>query len=513
MRLRSVSVLAAALLFAACASSTPAADAPAPAPDAAPADGRLLRVGETLTGTIVESDPEWGDRGGFHLYRFEAREGDRLALTMTSEDFDTYLVVGDGTGGVFNPIAEDDDSGGMLDARIRFTAPRTGTFQVLAQGYAEYATGSYSISLQPMPELRPAVAMPITPGASVEGQLDDSDALEPDEEKHYDLYTFDAEAGHRYAIDMTSDAFDTYLIVGTGTGEAFEEITRNDDGAGSTDSRVMLEPETSATYAVRATSFNGLAGGAYTLTVREMQPRGPATVTPITFGQTISASLDDADQMSDDGSLYDVYTFRGTEGQRVGITMRSATLDSYLQLGEPRGPQDEFWGDYSDDDSGGDLDARIVATLWRDGEFHVQANSLYPDEVGSYTITLEELPEPGPVEMEEIEIGASVTGSLDPGDAILEDGSHYDVYTFSGVAGQRLRITLASDDFDAYLQFGPWAGDDVEITDTDDDSAGGESGLDAMLEITLPESGTYAIMANSLGSNEIGLYTVTIEEL
>ena len=66
------------------------------------------------------------------------KPGDRLLLEMSSPDFDSYLVVGDKSGGIFNPIMEDDDSGADLGSRIRFIAPRTGTYWVLAQGYADY---------------------------------------------------------------------------------------------------------------------------------------------------------------------------------------------------------------------------------------------------------------------------------------------------------------------------------------------------------------------------------------
>ena len=64
---------------------------------------------------------------------------------------------------------------------------------------------------------------------------------------------------------------------------------------------------------------------------------------------------------------------------------------------------------------------------------------------------------------------------LEPGDAIgvLDDGSHYDIYTFSGPAGQRVRITLRSDDFDAFLA----RAQQLE--------AGGQQGLDGRRQLGL----------------------------
>ena len=212
--------------------------------------------------------------------------------------------------------------------------------------------------------------------------------------------------------------------------------------------------------------------------------------------------------MADDGAWYDYYRFTGEEGQRIGVTLRSSDFDSYLEMGELQ--DGDFYGEYSDDDGGGDLDSRIVTILPRDGDYVLRATSLSPDQTGSYSIEVETLAPPGPPTVRAITLGQSITGALDPSDAMLEDGSHYDIYTFSGTAGQRIRVMLRSEEFDSYVAFGPWDGDDDEmsITESDDDSGGG---LDSLLELTLPSSGEYAIRANSLNPGELGMYTVILE--
>ena len=43
-----------------------------------------------------------------------------------------------------------------------------------------------------------------------------------------------------------------------------------------------------------------------------------------------------------------------------------------------------------------------------------------------------------------------VTGSLGASDDLF-DGSHFDLYTFTGKAGDQITIDLTSDDFDSYL--------------------------------------------------------------
>ena len=499
MRLRILVTLVAASGLAACASG-PSSEDPAPGGP----EGTLLRVGEVQESVITSEDPTWGDHGRFHLYRFRANADDRLVLEMTSEEFDTYLVIGDKAGGIFNPVSQDDDGGGDLDARIRFVAPETGTYWVLAQAYAADGTGSYVLSLDTMATPRPAIATSLDVGVEEEGLLEESDALDEYDEKHYDVYLFQGQAGQRYSVSLGSADFDAYLVLGQGEGEDFVEITSNDDSGGNTDARIVFTPEETGSYTVRVTSFDG-STGSYTIMVDEMSPPGPLVVTPITIGAERSGSLDDSDQISDDGSYYDLYRFSGREGQRLAITMSSSDIDSYLELGEG---DEEFWGDYSDDDSGGDLDARIVVTLWRTGEFTIRANSLYPEETGDYTIAVEELPESGPADVSEIDLGQTIEGSLESSDAMLDDGSYYDIYTFRGTAGQRVRITLRSEDFDSYLHFGRWRNDDIEVSEADDDS-GGE--LDSQLEITIPETGTYGIRANSLGADETGDYTIRLQ--
>ena len=286
--MRSNSVLAASfvVVLAACGPG-PSPERPAPSETVyTEADGRLIRVGEAVHDVIAEEDPTWGTNGRFHLYRFHASEGDRIAIEMSSDDFDTYLVVGDRAGGIFNPIAQDDDSGGDLDARVRFIAPRTGPFWILAQAYAEYGFGSYTLELAALPAPRPVSATPIAVGSSVSGELTEDDPMQEDDESHFDLYTFDAVDGERYSITMSSPAFDTYLHLGDGTTD-FGEITSDDDGGGGTDSRIVFTADFSGTYAIQATSFAPEQTGEYTVTVVELAPPGPLTVTPIAVGRAV----------------------------------------------------------------------------------------------------------------------------------------------------------------------------------------------------------------------------------
>lgn len=108
-----------------------------------------------------------------------------------------------------------------------------------------------------------------------------------------------------------------------------------------------------------------------------------------------------------------------------------------------------------------------------------------------------------------IQPGQRVTGQLTAADPTLDDGSHYDVWRFEGQAQHRYRVTLRSDDFDAYLAVGPSVGEECDGCQTDDDGAGG---TDALVEFVGRADGTYEIRANSYDADEVGGYELTLED-
>ncbi len=106
-----------------------------------------------------------------------------------------------------------------------------------------------------------------------------------------------------------------------------------------------------------------------------------------------------------------------------------------------------------------------------------------------------------------IRFGDTLSGRLEAGDPKMEDESHYDLFTFQGTQGQRAVITLRSDAFDTYLAVGRMQGSELDVVDSDDDGGGGTN---SRIEITLPETGTYTVRANSLGAGETGDYTISL---
>jgi hypothetical protein len=103
--------------------------------------------------------------------------------------------------------------------------------------------------------------------------------------------------------------------------------------------------------------------------------------------------------------------------------------------------------------------------------------------------------------------GQRRTGQLQRGDATMEDGSFFDIYTYQARAGERLTLTLRSSAFDTYLNVARMNGDEVEPIIRDDDSGGG---TDSRAEFTVDRDGPIYIVANALSEGMTGAYTIEL---
>lgn len=97
-----------------------------------------------------------------------------------------------------------------------------------------------------------------------------------------------------------------------------------------------------------------------------------------------------------------------------------------------------------------------------------------------------------------------VEGSLADGDNALAGGNLLDIYYFEGEAGESVRIDLISETFDPYLLLETAEG--VSVAQDDD----GGDGLDAKLELTLPESGDYVVGVTSAEATARGSYRIKL---
>jgi hypothetical protein len=106
--------------------------------------------------------------------------------------------------------------------------------------------------------------------------------------------------------------------------------------------------------------------------------------------------------------------------------------------------------------------------------------------------------------------GQTINGTLQSGDCTYTDSSYYDAYTFNGTAGQQIYITLNSTQFNAYLLFYQSSYPGGTLIAQDNDGGGGTNARIPATSgfFTLPGTGTYTILANSLAAGETGSYSL-----
>jgi serine protease Do len=120
---------------------------------------------------------------------------------------------------------------------------------------------------------------------------------------------------------------------------------------------------------------------------------GSSTPQVISYGETRHGRLQRGDAQINGGSLVDEFVFMGTAGDTVQIEMHGGTqvdtgghLDTYLYLLRDGRELTH------DDDSGGNLDSRIVTTLPVTGAYTLRASTFGGNvREGEYTIVLQRL--------------------------------------------------------------------------------------------------------------------------
>lgn len=370
----------------------------------------------------------------------------------------------------------------------------------------------------------------VTAGQTVSGRLDASDYVRDSDTTYYDDWFYEGRAGEQITVTQRSSDFDSWLLIGRVVNGAFQLDEYNDDGAGGNDSRITYTLPASARYVIRVNVVGRGRTGAYTLRVdRVGAPVGGGGVVRATgnrvlsAGQSYTGELDGSDPEWTDDTFYELWRYLGRAGEQLVITMRSPSFRSYIQYGRMDGNEFTYLGGSTSRTVGGQQETVLDVTFAETGEYGIRANS-HGRHTGPYTLSVASglssasAPStPAALSSGKISAGTSsggtvgsnqtVSGQLDSSDPALADGTFYDLWRFQGRAGQRIRVTLRSSDFDAYVAFGSMSGGEFEAVETDDDSAGG---TDAMIELTLTASGEYAIRANSL-SKATGRYTLTVE--
>lgn len=103
----------------------------------------------------------------------------------------------------------------------------------------------------------------------------------------------------------------------------------------------------------------------------------------------------------------------------------------------------------------------------------------------------------------------TVSGQLETSDDKLDDGAHYDAWSFTGNAGDTIFIDMASNEFDTYLMLAIETTAGIDLIAEDDD---GGDGLNSHIAGVLNTTGAYHIVASSADNMVTGSYAVRLTQ-
>lgn len=322
------------------------------------AQGGAIAVGDSVTDTATDNVE----------YTIDLGADETITITLTSDEFDTYIEVFDGSG---NSLNFDDDGGDGTNSALEFTAPGAGTYTLLVRSFFGTADGEYTLAVS-------------GDGGNTDGTLGtllggnsggSTETFEGDATGDKVEYDVNFEQGQTVQIDLISSGFDALLEIRDASGALIES---NDDGGEGTNSQITFTAPNNATYTLVVSAFGGSPSGAYTLTVA---PQGGATSSDgsIAYGDTVTVSA---------GSLVSDTTFEASAGDVINAFAVSADdEDIKMFLISPSGAEL-----VEDDDSGEGLNPYVRRfPLTEAGTYVIRVEPL--DEVAmdsAFDLTLEQ---------------------------------------------------------------------------------------------------------------------------
>ena len=468
-------------------------------PPAAAQEFPSLIVGQPVQGVLTRDEPSFRDTP-FRAYSFDAEAGKVYVIELRSRDFDAFLTVGRIVTGLTEYMHQNDDASGT-DARLFFRPEDPGEYVVVA-ATVDGKSGAYDLSVDEVVE-RVAEPRPVAIGATVEATLDDRSGFTMDEGGYHDLHALELPASQTVVIALDSDAFDTFLPIGTLDGGAFTELDSNDDADG-TNSLLRFTSPSAGVYAVRVSALGTGGAGAYVLTVLDAAATRTAEPVGIRSGQTLQGELDLRDRHSDELGYYDEYHFDAFSVQRVLVDLESEAFDPHLYLGRMEG---NAFVPLTDNDDGNGMNSRIRFTLPAPGRYVLRAATVAGGGRGPYTIAIREIAPAGPLVARPLAAGEDVSGTLDETDYVDGEERAFEEWRHAGTAGDAVVVSARSFEFDTYLSVGRLEdGRYVELESNDD----ADGGTDSRVQVVVPATGELVIRVSAFGGGE-GRYVVRVD--
>jgi len=223
-------------------------------------------------GVLGSNTPVLNDGSHYQIHEFQGQAGQTVAISVESSAFDPYVLLWNSRN---QRIGENDDASSEdLNSLLTIRLPYTGTYQVVANALDSSGQGRYQLTIRTDQAIAPRGAVPQTENPQAtngfilwkEATLDQNSPVLESDGSAYQTYDFQGRAGQSISIDLTSGAFDTYLILLNSSGEKIDE---NDDisDQSSNSSLTLTLPYTGA-YRVVVNAQDRSGKGSYLLTVR-----------------------------------------------------------------------------------------------------------------------------------------------------------------------------------------------------------------------------------------------------
>jgi|GEM_PF-2115888 hypothetical protein len=419
----------------------------------------------------ISTESRRGDR-----YPLQGRAGQSIEVRVESSEFDPYLILQTDRG---EKIAEDDDSGTGSNSLLTATLPQAGTYEVIVSSYEEGSTGAYEVSID---------------GRKQRGVLSaTAPVVETVNVKRGDRYGFEGRTGQEIEISLESTDFDPYVILQNAAGET---IAENDDSLNSYNSVLNLTLPDTGRYELLATSYSNGSAGSYDLKVHATEPVNPPLL-------STGAQLDLTERVVTQTRISpgNRIPLKGTADQVLNISLDSTDFDTYLILQDQNG---EVIGE--SDDREGSTNSLLQVTLPKTGTYDLVASAFAADSAGSYQLQATEQQRSATPRL-----NTSGTWTPEATPTEIRYVRNADAYTFSGEAGQIVEIGLDSEEFDPYLTLEKLGAGDLGETIAENDDSGTDR--NALLNIALPETGTYRVFARGYEDSSAGAYQFQINGL
>ena len=341
-----------------------------------------IQLGQTISGSLGQGARQLTSGEWVNSYTLQGRRGQQLDVRMSSSAFDPYLMI-DGPG---LSEANDDDPDGGRNSRLLVTLPQDGAYRISATSYEPGEAGAYRLAVSSA-DARATQSRPgqesyvedrgrrqnvrggaIALGDTVGGNLQSGDETLSTGE-YVDTFTFRGQRGQRIAADLTSSAFDAYLMLRTPSGEQLD----NDDGDNGTDSRLETVLAEDGEYQVMVTSYAAGETGSYRFSVapslgsaRQQAVQGGARIFAIMVGVSeYGGAASDLPYTDEDAIKLSETLQRGgvLNPSSVVLTNAEATVGgvrrAFERISREAGPDDMFLFFFSG--HGGQADSQVSA--------------------------------------------------------------------------------------------------------------------------------------------------------